>query len=491
MQITKRIYQGNGVTRQWDIDFPLISADDVSVYLTSPQGVEEEIFDGYSVDLLTHTLTYPTDESGKAPLADGWKLTVLRATPLTQEIDLLRQGELDAEVLEQGYDKLTLLVQELNEKVGRSIKYPVSSQESDLEADRFLPNILAAKEDAITASSQAALASQQAQKSAENASQTAQTALENIDSAMEEVSSSLQTQGQQFCNQAQSSAQAAQTSAQQAQYYAEHSIGKCVGEVYFSQSNAAADNPGSLPLWTGEFYANAQTLYPDFYAWVKSHPELCKTKQQYDAALASYGECPFYVADETGGSLRLPKLANYVKNASASSGITQAKNNLAAGSGSTLSYTTLFPWVCAYNNAVPASTAQAAEFTGSLSGKLNRDLSNVSRATQTTVNAMMPSAMDYVVESYSDTSGNWYRKYKSGWIEQGGVLSKENVDITVNFLKPFSNLNYCIFKAIPYNTGNTISFSAVFFHTKATTYAITYQTVYSYPSSWYACGQGA
>lgn len=83
-----------------------------------------------------------------------------------------------------------------------------------------------------------------------------------------------------------------------------------VGTVVWSQSNLATDNPGRLPLWTGEYIASASTIYPDFYTWVKDkHPELCKTKEQYDATLTQFGECPFYVVDEEEGSLRLPKLS--------------------------------------------------------------------------------------------------------------------------------------------------------------------------------------
>lgn len=494
MQITKRIYQGNGSARRWDVDFPLISADDLAVYLTSPQGVEEELFSDFSVDLLSHTLTYPTEQSGKAPLAEGWKLTVLRKTPLTQDIDLLRQGELDAEVLEQGYDKLTMLVQELSEKVDRSIKYPVSSQESNLETENFLKNILDAKQEALLASSQAAEASRQAQQSADTASQTAQGALEDIDQALADVSSRLQTQGNEICSQAQVQADLAREQAEQARYYAQHSIGKCIGEVYFSQSKAAADNPGSLPLWTGEFYQNAQTLYPEFYAWVKSHPELCKTKQQYDEALAAYGECPFYVADETAGSLRLPKLVNYVKNATSDSGISQSKNNLLDSPDGTSGYTTLFAWVCAYNSAVPASTAQAAEFTNALSGKLNTDLSNASRATQPTINAMMPAAMDYVVEQFADGNGSWYRLYKNGWLEQGGeVTTSLSGTVPVSFLKPFANDKYCLLGTrINPNSigGNTVTLQ------KQGTTGFNANSSYiterrADPVSWYACGQGA
>lgn len=58
--------------------------------------------------------------------------------------------------------------------------------------------------------------------------------------------------------------------------------------------------------------------------------------------------------------------------------------------------------------------------------KANSDLSNVS------------ANVDYVVESYNDGT-NWYRKYKSGWLEQGGYVgSNENSYKKVTFPKPFS-----------------------------------------------------
>ena len=218
--------------------------------------------------------------------------------------------------------------------------------------------------------------------------------------------------------------------------------GLAIGMVVLSQSNLATDNPGCLPLWTGEYYTNAVALYPDFYAWVKSHPELCKTKAEYDAAITTYGECPYYVADEVSGSLRLPKLANYIKMANSTEGITQkgaglpnitgsidpyvdmnrnwsgafsvnktaptnpsgtsgngngshvmfdaSKSNAIYGAADTVqpAHTTLYPWVCAFNAAVPASTAQAAEFTAALAGKANADLSNASPA-QSFINQSM------------------------------------------------------------------------------------------------------
>ena len=142
-QVTKRIYQGNNTTREWEIDFPLISAQDLKVYLTSPQGEETLLSTGYVLNSSLTALTYPTLDSGLAPLQTGWSITLVRSTPLTQEIDLIRQGDLDAEVLEQGYDKLTLLLQEMREVLSRSVKFPVSSAPGTAtESEVFLRKLL-------------------------------------------------------------------------------------------------------------------------------------------------------------------------------------------------------------------------------------------------------------------------------------------------------------------------------------------------------------
>lgn len=50
---------------------------------------------------------------------------------------------------------------------------------------------------------------------------------------------------------------------------------------------------------------------------------------------------------------------------------------------------------------------------------------------------------DYVVESYNDGT-NWYRVYKSGWIEQGGVVSSSTGEIVISMLKPLKDANYTL-----------------------------------------------
>ena len=51
------------------------------------------------------------------------------------------------------------------------------------------------------------------------------------------------------------------------------------------------------------------------------------------------------------------------------------------------------------------------------------------------------SAVDYVVESYNDGT-NWYRVYKSGWVEQG--ITRIQDDTTFTFPIPMADDNFSV-----------------------------------------------
>lgn len=71
-----------------------------------------------------------------------------------------------------------------------------------------------------------------------------------------------------------------------------------------------------------------------------------------------------------------------------------------------------------------------------LNGKLDRDLSNIDTGT-----------FDVVVAYQKPTSSNnytWYRKYASGWVEQGGLSDASSSFVDVTFPKKMANKNYTI-----------------------------------------------
>ena len=108
-------YNCNGVTREWNIGFHYNSTlSGLSIVVLHADGTSTEVTANYEIE--SGVLTYPTVESELDPLPEGDVITITRITPLTQNINLVQQGPLDAETLESGYDKSTLQIQEVASK---------------------------------------------------------------------------------------------------------------------------------------------------------------------------------------------------------------------------------------------------------------------------------------------------------------------------------------------------------------------------------------
>ena len=109
------------------------------------------------------------------------------------------------------------------------------------------------------------------------------------------------------------------------------------------------------------------------------------------------------------------------------------------------------------------TTAENEVFTGAV-GELTMDTDTNSIRVHdgsTVGGIQIPSAQtaDYVVEWQVPTDLNnytWYRLYKSGWIEQGGIVDvAANSQYNGTFIKPFNDTNVCF-----YATDNTSALSA-------------------------------
>ena len=108
-------YNCNGVTREFNIGFHYNSTlSGLSIVVLHADGTSTTVSANYEIE--DNVLTYPTLESELDPLPEGDVITISRITPLTQSINLIQQGPLDAEVLEGGYDKSTLQIQEVASK---------------------------------------------------------------------------------------------------------------------------------------------------------------------------------------------------------------------------------------------------------------------------------------------------------------------------------------------------------------------------------------
>ena len=123
--VSKTTANGNGATRAWPFSFPVKSADHLKVIITDPDGAQTTLSNGYTVALTSSggTVTYPTSGS---PLAAGYKITLRRVVPLTQETALANQDGFYAEVHEERFDLLAMANQQQQEQLDRTVKAPAT-----------------------------------------------------------------------------------------------------------------------------------------------------------------------------------------------------------------------------------------------------------------------------------------------------------------------------------------------------------------------------
>lgn len=125
-------YSGNGNATEFAYQFKILDRTDIKVLLTDADGEEKLLTKDYYVDVEKNVVRYPgyavgaeVPESERPPaLPTGWKLTIYREVPVTQETDLPDQYPFNQ--VETIGDKLTMIAQQLTDTTDRSLKIGVS-----------------------------------------------------------------------------------------------------------------------------------------------------------------------------------------------------------------------------------------------------------------------------------------------------------------------------------------------------------------------------
>lgn len=121
-------YAGNGVATQFPFAFKVFDETDVGLFFTDVNGISSQLVlnSDFSVALNSDqdsnpggTITYPI--SG-APLDSDSRLTVLGALVAKQMTDLTNTGRFLPNVQENAFDYLTVLIQQLEEALARTLR---------------------------------------------------------------------------------------------------------------------------------------------------------------------------------------------------------------------------------------------------------------------------------------------------------------------------------------------------------------------------------
>lgn len=131
-------YSGNGNATEFAYQFKILDRTDIKVLLTDADGKEKLLTKDYYVDVEKNVVRYPgyavgaevPESERPAVLPTGWKLTIYREVPVTQETDLPDQYPFNQ--VEAIGDKLTMIAQQLTDAASRSLKVNIS-QSADVD----------------------------------------------------------------------------------------------------------------------------------------------------------------------------------------------------------------------------------------------------------------------------------------------------------------------------------------------------------------------
>lgn len=250
-------YSGNGNATEFAYQFKILDRTDIKVLLTDADGKEKLLTKDYYVDVEKSVVRYPgyavgaevPESERPAVLPAGWKLTIYRDVPVTQETDLPDQYPFNQ--VEDIGDKLTMIAQQLTDTTGRSLKIGVSKS---TDIDTVIPwengksfrisddgKTLELSEDPAKVLPLAQGVYAQTQAQAQSAAASATAAAKSEDSAFE--SAGVAGNSAQYASL--SAASAAESARLAEDYKTAAETAKTNASLYAANAKTSADNAGA------------------------------------------------------------------------------------------------------------------------------------------------------------------------------------------------------------------------------------------------------
>jgi hypothetical protein len=180
---------GNGVQTVFPFPFKIFRPDHLLAIRATPGGVETALTLGtdYAVTLNADQEVHPGGVATlPSPLPTGYRLALTSDVEELQHVDLQNQGGFYPDVVENEFDWLTILIQQLLEQIGRAVKAPITS---GINPDDLLSELYQRVSDAIQAALDAANALAAALQAAQQAANSANAAANAANSAANSASS--------------------------------------------------------------------------------------------------------------------------------------------------------------------------------------------------------------------------------------------------------------------------------------------------------------
>ena len=288
-----------GTTNEYPFNFAVLLQDPTAEEALEAIKASVLQADGTEIELVyntDYTVTLNTDRIGGTLTVNdirtsGDYITIYRQYAQTQEVDYKDFNSAPAETFEQCFDKLTMLSQQQQEEINRSIKLPVSSDITNLS----LPNPVAGRTLKWNES---------------------ETGLINSDVSIDEIDDSVQAALEASIN-AKQQAEIASDAAKEALEVAD-----TIKDIEIIATLEIGDI-GIAPLGIDETkgkrrYLNGQLIiqeqYVQFTNKVKSaialYPSLSCTESEWQttATMTVGGQVGKFVVDDNAGTIRLPKI---------------------------------------------------------------------------------------------------------------------------------------------------------------------------------------
>ena len=246
--------------------FKVFSVTDVVVIKTDSVGVESELVLDNDFTVLLN------DDQDNSPggnvslsvnLTDQYKITISSGVQLTQETVITNQGGFYPAELNKAFDKLTILCQQLDESMSRTVKVGISSETNP---DQLISDIYKSVSDAANSALAASISRSSAENSAEQAVESAGQSQQILDQVESRATEIVQTAASEATSQAEAaaaSAAEADVSADEAKLHAEIANQRGIPIGTIVMFSASTPPPGYL-IANGA--AVGRETYPDLFA---------------------------------------------------------------------------------------------------------------------------------------------------------------------------------------------------------------------------------